>query len=122
MARAVKKQKEQFENAVRKSSRHRYSLRLYVTGMTPRSTRAIKNITEICEAYLKGRYELDIIDIYRQTKLTKDDEIIVAPTLIKKMPLPLKRLIGDMTSTDKVLLALDLRPEKEKLPKKHEQR
>ena len=86
-----------------------YVLRLYVTGMTARSRRAIENVREICEAHLHGRYELEVIDIYQQPMLAKGDQIIAAPTLIKRLPLPLRRIIGDMSSTDRVLLGLDLR-------------
>src|SRR5512147_1071241 len=86
-----------------------YVLRLYVTGLTPRSTTAISNIKEICERYLKNRYELEIIDIYQQPALAEGEQIIAAPTLIKKLPLPLRRLIGDLSDEDRVLLGLDLR-------------
>jgi circadian clock protein KaiB len=94
----------------------KYVLRLYVTGMTPRSTKAIENIKKICEEHLKGRYDLEIIDIYQQPSLAEGEQIIAAPTLIKKLPLPLRRFIGDMSMTEKILLGLDL------LPKKKERR
>jgi circadian clock protein KaiB len=87
-----------------------YVLRLYVTGMTARSRRAIENVRKICEAHLQGRYELEVIDIYQQPVLAKGDQIIAAPTLIKQLPAPLRRIIGDMSSTERVLLGLDLRP------------
>ena len=87
----------------------RYVLRLYVTGMTPRSTRAIENIRKICEEHLEGRYDLEVIDVYQQPTLAKGEQIIAAPTLIKKLPLPLRRVIGDMSNTERVLLGLDLR-------------
>jgi circadian clock protein KaiB len=86
-----------------------YVLRLYVTGMTARSRRAIENVREICEAHLHGRYELEVIDIYQQPVLAKGDQIIAAPTLIKRLPLPLRRIIGDMSTTERVLVGLDLR-------------
>jgi circadian clock protein KaiB len=86
-----------------------YVLRLYVTGMTARSRRAVENVRKICEAHLQGRYELEIIDIYQQPTLAKGDQILAAPTLIKRLPLPLRRIIGDLSSTDRVLLGLDLR-------------
>ena len=86
-----------------------YVLRLYVTGMTARSRRAMENVRKICEAHLQGRYELEIIDIYQQPTLAKGDQILAAPTLIKRLPLPLRRIIGDLSSTDRVLLGLDLR-------------
>ncbi|MCK7518246.1 MAG: hypothetical protein MZV64_11260 [Ignavibacteriales bacterium] len=86
----------------------KYVLRLYVAGMTPRSSAAIRAITEICEEHLKGRYLLDIIDIYRQPTLARGEQIIAAPTLIKKLPLPLRRMIGDMADTKRILVGLDL--------------
>ena len=86
----------------------RYVLRLYVTGMTPRSGRAISNLQSICDEYLAGRYDLEIVDIYQQPVLTKGEQIIAAPTLIKKLPLPMRRIIGDMSNKDRVLLGLDL--------------
>lgn len=85
-------------------------LRLYVTGMTARSTRAVENVRAICEQHLQGRYDLEVIDIYQQPTLARGEQIIAAPTLIKKLPLPLRRVIGDLSSTEKVLLGLDLRP------------
>ena len=88
--------------------RERYVLRLYVTGMTPRSARAVKNLRAICDEYLEGRYDLEVIDIYQQPVLTKGEQIIAAPTLIKKLPLPMRRIIGDMSNRERVLLGLDL--------------
>ena len=90
-------------------STERYVLRLYVTGMTPRSTRAVENVRRICEEHLHGRYDLEVIDIYQQPTLAKGEQIVAAPTLVKKLPLPLRRMIGDLSNTDKVLLGLDLR-------------
>jgi len=84
-------------------------LRLYVAGMTPRSSGAIRAVTEVCERHLKGRYDLEIVDIYRQPTLAKGEQIIAVPTLIKKLPLPLRRLIGDMADTKRVLVGLDLK-------------
>ena len=101
---------KEFEAAVRKGGRRHYLLKLYVTGMTPRSTQAIINIKEICEEHLKGRYELEVIDIYQSPILAKGEQIIAAPTLIKKLPLPLRKFIGDMSDTQRILVGLDLRP------------
>ena len=84
-------------------------LRLYVTGMTPRSVRAIENIQEICSEHLEGRYQLEIIDVYQQPVLAKGDQIVAAPTLIKHLPPPLRRFIGDMSQTERLLVGLDLR-------------
>jgi circadian clock protein KaiB len=89
----------------------RYVLRLYVTGMTPKAQEAIRNIKKICEEELKGRYELEVIDIYQQPELAKKEQIIAAPTLIRKLPLPLRRLVGDMSNREKVIVGLQLMPE-----------
>jgi circadian clock protein KaiB len=86
----------------------RYVLRLYVAGATPRSVRAIANVKRICEEHLKGRYELDVIDLYQQPQLARGEQIIAVPTLIKKLPPPLQRIIGDMSITERVLVGLDV--------------
>jgi circadian clock protein KaiB len=86
-----------------------YVLRLYVTGSTPHSTRAISNIRKICEEHLEGRYDLEVFDIAQHPALAEGEQIIAAPTLIKKLPLPLRRFIGDMSHTERILLGLDLR-------------
>ena len=86
-----------------------YVLRLYITGATFASLRAVANIKSICEEHLKGRYELQVIDLYQQPVLAKGEQIIAAPTLIKKLPLPLRRIIGDMSDTERVLVGMDLR-------------
>jgi circadian clock protein KaiB len=90
-----------------------YVLHLFITGATPNSTRAVRNLKDICEHHLRGRYELTIVDIYQQPLLAQQEQIIAAPTLIRKHPLPVRRLIGDLSNRDRVLLALDLplRPE-----------
>jgi circadian clock protein KaiB len=94
--------------AAQSSTEERYVLRLYITGMTQRSARAVKNLQAICDEHLAGRYDLEVIDIYQQPVLTKGEQIIAAPTLIKKLPLPMRRIIGDMSNRDRVLLGLDL--------------
>ena len=86
-----------------------YVLRLYVTGNTPRAMRAVVNIRKICEEHLEGRYDLEIIDITQHPTLAEGEQIIAAPTLIKKLPQPLRRFIGDMSQTERILLGLDLR-------------
>ncbi len=101
--------KREFLEALEKARQETYVLRLYVTGMTPRSTDAISNIKTICEEYLKGRYQLEVIDIYQQPHLAAGDQIIATPTLVKKLPAPLRRFIGDLSTRDRVLLGLDLR-------------
>lgn len=99
-----------FEAAAETPAEERYLLRLYVTGMTTRSARAVKNLQSICNEYLEGRYDLEVIDIYQQPVLTKGEQIIAAPTLIKRLPLPMRRIIGDMSNRERVLLGLDLVP------------
>ena len=88
---------------------NRYVLRLYVAGQTPKSVDAITNIKKICDENLMGRYALDVIDLYQQPQLAQGEQIIAVPTLIKKLPLPLRRIIGDMSNTERVLVGLDLR-------------
>jgi len=90
----------------------RYVLRLYVTGTTGRSVHAIQNVKRVCEQHLNGRYELEVVDLYKNLPLARGDQIIAAPTLIKRLPLPLRRLIGDMSDEDRVLVGLDIRPRK----------
>lgn len=99
---------ERQESAEGGSDGQTYVLYLYVTGVTPNSTRAIRNIKELCEKYLQGRYQLQIIDIYQQPALAAQDQIIAVPTLVKKSPLPLRRLIGDMSDQNRVLAGLGL--------------
>jgi circadian clock protein KaiB len=77
--------------------------------MTPKSTRAITNIKAICEEYLRGRYALEVVDVYQQPRLAQGEQILAIPTLVKKLPLPLRTLVGDLSNTERVLLGLDLR-------------
>ena len=105
--------KVRLEKASRAQKKEKYVLRLYVAGLTPRSTAAIESVKQTCEDHLRGRYDLEIVDIYHHTTLAKGEQIIAAPTLIKKLPLPLRRLIGDMADEKKLLLGLDLRPHNE---------
>jgi circadian clock protein KaiB len=86
-----------------------YVLRLYIIGTTPKSMRAVANIRRICETHLQGRYELDVIDVSQRPTLAEGEQIIATPTLIKMLPLPLRRFIGDLSQTDRILLGLDLR-------------
>ena len=87
----------------------RYLLRLCVTGTTPLSARAIVNIRKICEEHLQGRYDLEVVDISKQPAVAANEQIVAAPTLIKKLPLPLRRFIGDMSQTERILAGLDVR-------------
>ena len=109
-SRATAKATAAFERALRKPKSQRYVLRLYITGATPRSLRAIQNIRHVCEEHLKDRYSLEVVDVYQQPVLAKGEQILAAPTLIKLLPLPLRRFIGDMADTQHLLLGLDLRP------------
>jgi circadian clock protein KaiB len=102
------------ETAAAAYANARYVLRLYVTGTTSHSTRAMVNIRKICEEHLQGRYDLEVIDIAQNSTLAEGEQIIAAPTLIKKLPLPLRRFIGDMSKTERILLGLDLRAKGEK--------
>ena len=86
----------------------RYRLRLYITGATPNSARAIINLKEFCESYLKDNYELDIIDVYQQPLVAKADQVIAIPMLVKLSPLPARRLIGDMSDKEKIFRGLSL--------------
>ena len=84
----------------------RYVLRLYVAGMTPRAGRAIEHVRAVCDAHLDGRYELAVVDIYQQPAFAKGEQIIAAPTLVKELPLPLRRIVGDMSDHARLLVAL----------------
>lgn len=99
-----------FEEAFAKPELEHYVLILYVTGATPQSTQAIIRIKEICEQYLQGRYELEVVDIYQQPELARSAQIVAAPTLIKKLPAPLRKLIGNLSELQTVLAGLDLQP------------
>lgn len=88
-----------------------YVLRLYVTGTTGRSVHAIQNIKRICDRHLAGRYELEVVDLYKNLPLARADDIIAAPTLLRRKPLPLRRMIGDMSDDARVLAGLNIRLE-----------
>lgn len=98
-----------FERALAEPGGPPYELRLYVAGMTTRSARAIANIKEICEEHLQGRYSLKVFDIYQQPALTEGEQVVAVPTLIKRLPAPLRRIIGDLSNREKVLVGLDLK-------------
>jgi circadian clock protein KaiB len=100
----------EFEQVIAEAPDARFVLRLYVSGMTPRSRQAIENIRNLCEEYLAGRYELEIIDIYQQPHLAKDEQVIAVPTLVKKLPLPLRRIIGDMGDPGRIMVVLGIVP------------
>jgi len=95
--------------AARKAASSHYILKLYVAGQSPKSVNAIANIKKLCEANLQGRYVLEVVDLYQQPQLAKGEQIIAIPTLIRQLPPPLRRIIGDMSNTERVLVGLDIR-------------
>lgn len=103
---------EEFEKAIVDKNEDFYVLRLYVVGQTPRSTQAIANIRKICDEYLQGRCDLQVIDLYQQPVLAEGEQIIAAPTLIKKLPMPMRKFIGDLSNVERILVGLDLKPKK----------
>ena len=101
--------KRQLERAARAQRVQQFLLRLYITGTTPASSRAVERVRQICDDHLRGRYQLEVFDIYRMPALAKDEQIIATPTLIKVLPTPLRRFIGDLSKIESVLFGLDLR-------------
>jgi circadian clock protein KaiB len=99
---------EAFEKALDPKPDTQHILKLYIAGNTPRAQVAIMNIRKVCEEHLKGRYQLEVIDIYQKPELAKGEQIIATPTLIKFLPLPLRRVIGDLSKTERILVGLDL--------------
>ncbi|HKO47241.1 MAG TPA: circadian clock KaiB family protein [Polyangiaceae bacterium] len=98
-----------FETAVERVGEERYELRLYIAGTTKASSKSVENLRAICEEHLKGRYELMVIDVFQQPVLAKDEQIIAVPTLIKKLPAPIRRIVGDLSNEHRVLVGLDLK-------------
>ena len=90
--------------------RDRYRLRLYVAGQTPNSITAFTNLKKICDEHLKGRYEIEIVDLLQKPQLARGDQILAIPTLVRRLPAPVKKIIGDLSNTERVLVGLDLRP------------
>ena len=104
---------EMFEEAVAGGGSQKFILSLFVAGMSPRSLRAIENARQLCEQYLKDRCELEVIDVYQQPGLAKDAQVIAAPTLVKHLPPPLQRFIGDLSDPEPILVRLAIKKEKE---------
>jgi circadian clock protein KaiB len=104
----MKKRRAENEPNIFKKPPPEFKLRLFITGTSPNSARAIVNITEICESYLKDRYELQIIDVYQDVTLAQQEQLTALPLLIRKLPLPERKLIGDLSETEKVLKALEV--------------
>src|SRR5215510_5874336 len=88
----------------------RRNLRLYVAGQTPRSITAFKNLKDICEEYLKGKYHIEVIDLMENPTLARGDQILAIPTLVRKLPQPIRKIIGDLSNTERVLVGLDIQP------------
>jgi circadian clock protein KaiB len=101
---------QDFEKVLQEPGDKKYLLRLFVSGASLRSSKAIENIRKLSEEHLKGRYELEVVDIYQQPELMKKEQILAAPTLVRKLPLPLRKMIGDMSDKEKVLIGLDIIP------------
>lgn len=88
----------------------KFALRLYVAGQTPKAARAFANLRRICEEHLAGRYSIEVIDLTENPALGRGDQILALPTLVRKLPTPIKKIIGDLSNTERVLVGLDLRP------------
>lgn len=89
---------------------NRWNLRLYVAGQTPRSLTAFRNLKEICEEYLKGQYHIEVVDLMENPTLARGDQILAVPTLVRKLPQPIRKIIGDLSNTERVLVGLDIQP------------
>jgi circadian clock protein KaiB len=100
------------ESACESAPERHYELRLYVAGQTPRSVEAFANLKKICEEHLKGRYSIEVIDLLENPKLARGDQILAIPTLVRKLPEPIRKIIGNLSDTERVLIGLDLRPRK----------
>lgn len=111
MARPKKSTKKEFEKSIKQKKAPKYVLNLYVAGLSPRSQSAIANIKKLCSQYIKGPYELKIQDIYQNPIIAKNGQILAVPSLIKELPLPLRKFVGDMSDTDKLLVGLDIQTE-----------
>jgi circadian clock protein KaiB len=99
----------EFERLVANLAQPQYVFRLYVSGSTPRSALAIANVRGICERYLPGRYDLEVVDVYQQPAATRSGQVVAVPTLIKELPLPTQRFVGDMSDTERIVIGLNLK-------------
>ncbi len=99
-----------FEQAMTEQNQQHYYLRLFIAGATPRSIKALERLKELCETYLQERYELEVIDVYQLPAELDIENVVAIPTLVKKLPLPLRRIVGDLSDTEKVLKGLDIIP------------
>ena len=90
----------------------KWNLRLYIAGQSPKSLAALANLKRVCEEHLAGRYSIEIVDLLKNPRLAKDDQIVAIPTLVRKLPEPLRRIVGDLSDTERALVGLQLRPRK----------
>jgi len=111
-ARAPKKPVSKVSRSTSKAKNDldRWNLRLYVAGQTPRSLSAVANLKRFCEAHLAGRYSIEIVDLVEDPRLARGDQIVAIPTLVRKLPAPMRKIIGDLSNTDRVFVGLDLKP------------
>jgi circadian clock protein KaiB len=98
------------KTARRKAANDTWSLRLYVAGQTPKSVAAFANLKTICEEHLKGKYTIEVVDLLQNPQLARGDQILALPTLVRKLPAPVRKIIGDLSDTERVLIGLDLKP------------
>jgi circadian clock protein KaiB len=105
------KSEKAVKSAKVKSTKKTYELRLYVAGQTPKSLAAFANLKKICEEHLSGQYHIEVIDLLKQPQLASGDQILAIPTLVRKLPSPIKKIIGDLSNTERVLVGLDVREE-----------
>lgn len=113
-----KPKQQRSERAIKGSGKAEWELRLYVVGQTRRSLRAFANLKKICEEHLAGTYSIEVVDLLRNPKLSKEDQILAIPTLVRRLPTPVRKIIGDLSNTERVLVGLDLRPSTQESTKK----
>ena len=106
---AQKRTASAVQKGAAKHTAARYALRLYITGQTPRSLQSVENLRALCDKYIPNQFDLEVVDIYQQPAMAAAGQIIAAPTLIKRMPLPLRRLVGDFSDQERVILGLDIK-------------
>jgi circadian clock protein KaiB len=99
-------------NALNHASEEKWNLRLYTAGQSPKSLAALENLKRVCEEHLAGRYTIEVVDLLKNPRLAKDDQIVAIPTLVRKLPEPLRRMVGDLSDTERTLVGLQLRPKK----------
>ena len=110
MSGAPKRRPAPARRPARRKAADFYELRLYVAGQTSRSLAALANLKQICEAHLQGRYRIEMVDLLKQPQLAKGDQILALPTLVRRLPEPIRKLVGDLSDTERALVGLDLRP------------